>query len=86
MITHRMESSEDLLCRMQGRPPGVSSELQGERWPKRLVQEVFRRRICIQIGMDFLPTLTPDEGLLLLLIGTLTLLACLGLAIWVVVR
>jgi hypothetical protein len=35
--------------------------------------------------MDFLHTLTPDEGVLLLLLGFLTLLACLGFAIWVVI-
>jgi hypothetical protein len=32
--------------------------------------------------MDFLNTLTPDEGLVLLCAGILTLLACLGFAIW----
>ena len=41
---------------------------------------------CIQLAVDLLPTLTPDEGLLLLLAGTVTLLACLGFAIWLVVR
>lgn len=71
---------------MQARLHGVSRELAGGTLAKEAVQQVFRRRICIQIVVDFLPSLTPDEGLLLLLIGTLTLLACLGLAIWLVVR
>jgi hypothetical protein len=35
--------------------------------------------------MEFLNTLTPEEGLLVLALGVLTLLACMGLAIWWVV-
>jgi hypothetical protein len=37
------------------------------------------------MAMDFLHMLTPDEGLVLLLLGLLTLLACLGFAVWLVV-
>jgi hypothetical protein len=36
--------------------------------------------------MQFPDTLTPDEGVILLLLGLLTLLACLGFAIWFVVN
>jgi hypothetical protein len=32
-----------------------------------------------------LSALTPDEGLLLLVLGCITLLACLGLGIWLAV-
>ena len=48
-------------------------------------QHVFRPGIGIQLVMQFPNTLTPDEGVILLLLGLLTLLACLGFAIWVVV-
>jgi hypothetical protein len=48
-------------------------------------QDVFRPFNRIQRGVDFLQTLTPDEGVVLLLVGVLTLLACLGFAIWIVI-
>jgi hypothetical protein len=35
--------------------------------------------------MHLFEALTPDEGLMLLLIGFVTLLACVGVAIWLVV-
>jgi cytochrome P450 len=35
--------------------------------------------------MDFLNSLTPDEGVLLLVAGFITLLASLGFAIWLMV-
>jgi hypothetical protein len=35
--------------------------------------------------MQFPSTITPDEGVILLLLGLLTLLGCLGFAIWLVV-
>ena len=50
------------------------------------VQQVFWPLSRIQVGMDFLQTLTPDEGVLLLAIGALTLLAFVGLVVWVLVR
>ena len=49
------------------------------------VLHLFRPGNCIQVVMDFLHTLTPDEGLVLFLLGLLTLLACLGFAVWLVV-
>jgi hypothetical protein len=36
--------------------------------------------------MHFPDTLTPDEGVILIFLGLLTLLACVGFAIWLVVR
>jgi hypothetical protein len=42
-------------------------------------------QIGIQGLMDFLATLTPDEGLFLLAVAVLTLLACLGITIWALV-
>ena len=48
-------------------------------------QHVFRTRDSIQGFMEFPRTLTPDEGVILLFLGLLTLLACLGFAIWLVV-
>jgi len=35
--------------------------------------------------MAFLDTLTPDEGLVLLALGVVTLLVCLGLVIWLLI-
>jgi hypothetical protein len=48
-------------------------------------QEVFWPAFGIKMVMQFPSTLTPDEGLILLFLGLLTLLACLGFAVWLVV-
>lgn len=48
-------------------------------------QHVFWTAAGIQAYMEFPRTLTPDEGVILLFLGLLTLLSCLGFAIWLVV-
>ena len=52
----------------------------------RPAKESYRPGNSIKIVMQFLDTITPDEGLVLLLVGFLTLLACLGVTIWVLVN
>jgi type II secretory pathway component PulM len=49
------------------------------------IQQVFWPRTCIQLVVAFLDTLTPDEGLILLALGIVSILVCLGFAIWLVI-
>ncbi len=52
---------------------------------QKAARQVFWPISRIQLVMDFLSTLTPDEGVLLLLLGLVTLLASLGFALWLVI-